>query len=699
MHTNCGYISTLVTQKIPFLQILRQLPELSRSQVEYLGSQVSEIATPFDVFRERYIRCHSGQPYKHLSQTQLGRCVTCCFSRVHNVTAYLLLIKLSSTISALVNLCPNLEGTCERLMMEKDMKLEERLPLTYAHASQEPRRARSLSKRFVSCIFLIFLISAIAQVYVIFPEEHSPGPKSGKKHGKLLCAQVPALYPANQSDEVDKLDSFFLSDEFRNLSSTRLTGAVQIPTESFDDLGPIGQDERWEIMYKFADYLKQTYPVVHERLGLEKVNTHGLLYTWQGTDETLRPTLLMAHQDVVPVPKSTVNSWTHPPFSGFNDGKYIWGRGASDCKNQLTGILEAVESLLKAGYSPKRTVVMPFGFDEEISGGRGAAYLSSFLLERYGQDGIATVVDEGAGFSKAWGVQAALPGVGEKGYTDVHITVRMPGGHSSIPPPHTGIGVMAELITLIEADKYSPHLDDQNPYLGLLTCGAEYAPKFPPKLKKLLNRRLKKSHVCKHKDKLAQEAAKLSPAIRYLMQTSVAADLIDGGVKTNALPERTTAVINHRINIGEFSSDVASKLTHIAQKIAHKYNLTLHAFGNQTETPSSITLFKDDRTLEAAPITPTDATVVSPWSVLSGTIRALYGEEVIVAPGLMTGNTDTRYYWGLTKHIFRFTPGWDGEEGLGNIHTVDERVSINSHINMVRWMSLFIRNMDEAQME
>ena len=65
----------------------------------------------------------------------------------------------------------------------------------------------------------------------------------------------------------------------------------------------------------------------------------------------------------------------------------------------------------------------------------------------------------------------------------------------------------------------------------------------------------------------------------------------------------------------------------------------------------------------------------------------------------MTGNTDTRYYWKLTKNIFRFSPGWDPEaEGFGNIHTVDEKVSVKGHIRSVQWYTFFIRNMDEAEL-
>jgi Gly-Xaa carboxypeptidase len=178
--------------------------------------------------------------------------------------------------------------------------------------------------------------------------------------------------------------------------------------------------------------------------------------------------------------------------------------------------------------------------------------------------------------------------------------------------------------------------------------------------------------------------------------------VISGGVKVNALPERATVVVNHRINVGETSRIVKDRLTALASEVAARHNLTLHAFDGTKEgeePPSSITLASNEHELEVAPVTPADgADSKSPYAVLAGTTRALYGEEVVVTPGIMTGNTDTRHYWSLTKHIFRFSPGFDPEDGpgLGSIHTVDERVSVLNHINAVRWFMLFVRNMDEA---
>ncbi|KAF2224628.1 carboxypeptidase [Elsinoe ampelina] len=535
------------------------------------------------------------------------------------------------------------------------------------------------------------------------------------------CPQVDALKPAIQSELFSDLDEKLASADFRDASVKRLSDLVKIPSISYDDMGTVEKDERFKIFYDVEKYLKETYPLVHSKLQKENVNTHALLYTWKGSDETLKPTVLMAHQDVVPVEKSTIDTWTHPPFSGHYDGKYIWGRGASDCKNQLTAVYEAIESLLEVNYQPKRTVILSFGFDEEISGTRGAGSLAAHILDRYGKDSVAAIIDEGAGRELKWGAGYAAPAVGEKGYTDVHITIRMPGGHSSVPSPHTSIGVLSELVTLIEKDTYRPYLASNNPILGQLQCGARYSPSFPKKLRHLLSHRARHpltvspnslpscaKHSVAH-DPLAEAAAQESPAVRYLMQTSQAVDLISGGAKVNALPELTSAVVNHRVNVGEHPSVPQKRIAHLAAKVAHAHNLTLFAFPEDESKIGgrSILLSASQTTLEPAPSTPIDNYVpgtekLSPWGVLSGTTRDLYGEEIKMAPGMTTGNTDTRYYWDLSKHIFRYGPGWDPEDdefGFGNIHTVDEKQSVTGHVNAVRWFVKWIGNVDGAEFE
>ncbi|KAI1126409.1 peptidase family M20/M25/M40 [Nemania abortiva] len=512
------------------------------------------------------------------------------------------------------------------------------------------------------------------------------------------CVQVDPLIPGRSSDKLTDMETYLDSSEFRDCAVENMAGAIRIKTESFDNMGAIGDDARWDVFFEFAAYLEKTFPLVHKHLKLEKVNTHGLLYTWQGTDAAKKPTVFMAHQDVVPVAEATKEEWIHPPYSGYFDGTFIWGRGSQDCKNNLIGLLEAVELLLKAEYVPARTLILSFGFDEEISGFQGGAPLAEVLLKRYGKDGVAIIVDEGAGSADFWGTTYAMPGVGEKGYIDIEIIIRMPGGHSSIPPAHTGIGVAAELITLVEAHPYEPRFHAENPFLGLLECANAWSHDFPENLRKHLP--WKEPTCPAKKDKLALEAAKLGATYKYLFTTSVATDVISGGIKSNALPERTRVLVNHRVNVGDSTNDVKSQITHLTQRIASKYNLTVHAFDNAPETPSSITL-KSVHALEPAPVTPTSVDGTTPYGVLSGTTRGLYGEDILMAPGIMTGNTDTKFYWDLTKHIFRYAPGFvPGKPELlpDGIHTVNEKLNIIGHIKGAQWYSMFIRNMDEAEL-
>ena len=97
----------------------------------------------------------------------------------------------------------------------------------------------------------------------------------------------------------------------------------------------------------------------------------------------------------------------------------------------------AVETLLESGFHPSRSVILAFGFDEEVSGGRGAKLIGAHLLKTLGANSIAMLVDEGNGYGPSQDGLFALPAVAEKGYLDVKIEVSSAGGHSSVPPPHT----------------------------------------------------------------------------------------------------------------------------------------------------------------------------------------------------------------------------------------------------------------------
>ncbi|RGP81181.1 carboxypeptidase s [Fusarium longipes] len=520
---------------------------------------------------------------------------------------------------------------------------------------------------------------------------------------KGLCPQASMKNAPLQDQMTMNIVKNLTSEWYREKSIRRLAGAVQIQTVTYDDMGPVDRDPRWKVFDDFADYLQATFPMVHSRLKLEKVNTHGLLYTWSGSVSVLKPTVLMAHQDVVPVPDDTVPQWSHAPFSGEFDGSSVWGRGSLDCKNTLLASLEAIEALLEAEFEPRRTIILSFGFDEEISGHHGAAFLASHLLRRYGENGVSVIIDEGAPILPIWGTHIAIPGVSEKGYVDVEIVVRTKGGHSSMPPLHTSAGIAAELVNIIERSPYAPQLHEQNPLVDLLWCGAEHAPRFVPGLKYLIPRRGNTGVFETMKRLLLPRlVSRVNHMAAYLISTTQAVGVVRGGVKVNALPEQTTVLINHRVNVGETSELIRKKLTKLGGVIAKRHNLTLNAFHDSQQQDSSIRIGFMGSVLEPAPITPTQASDEekdTPWSVLSSTTKDVYGKKVIMAPGINPGNTDTRYYWKLSRHIFRYSPTWDPEVlSIEGIHTVNERASIAAHVKTVEWYLQFLKNMDHAEL-
>jgi Gly-Xaa carboxypeptidase len=199
-------------------------------------------------------------------------------------------------------------------------------------------------------------------------------------------------------------------------------------------------------------------------------------------------------------------------------------------QNNVIGILTALEFMLKNGWRPARTVVAAFGMDEEVGGGRGAASISDFLQDKYGKYGIAMIVDEGGmGIETLYGTQFALPGMAEKGYGNFMIKVDVAGGHSSIPSKHTSIGILSKIISEIEDQElFEPDLRQTSPMWGYLQCVAVHGNKLVPAW-------IRDAVNAKQPDlkALAQEFAKVSPANRYLIQTSKAATVVTGGNKVS----------------------------------------------------------------------------------------------------------------------------------------------------------------------
>jgi hypothetical protein len=85
-------------------------------------------------------------------------------------------------------------------------------------------------------------------------------PPFNKDKDSDLCKQEDPLEPEHELYK--KLGHVFGTPEFRQRAIDLHSGAVQIPTESFDKMGAIGEDKRWEAFGPFHDYLLKAFPQV-----------------------------------------------------------------------------------------------------------------------------------------------------------------------------------------------------------------------------------------------------------------------------------------------------------------------------------------------------------------------------------------------------------------------------------------------------
>ena len=231
-----------------------------------------------------------------------------------------------------------------------------------------------------------------------------------------------------------------------------LSNAIKIKTISNHDSKKIDHNT-FKSLHR---YLERTYPLLHKHLKKETFNGLSLLYVWKGSDNSKKPILMVAHQDVVPVEKRTLKDWKYPPFSGAIKEGFVWGRGTLDMKNCIITIMDSIEYLLKKGFRPKQTIYLAFGHDEEVGGENGAKVIAGKLKEKNVR--LSMVLDEGGtiikGVMPGLDKDIALVGVAEKGYVTLKLIAHDKGGHSSMPPKITAVGKIARAIERLQSNPF-----------------------------------------------------------------------------------------------------------------------------------------------------------------------------------------------------------------------------------------------------
>jgi carboxypeptidase PM20D1 len=230
----------------------------------------------------------------------------------------------------------------------------------------------------------------------------------------------------------------------------------------------------------------------------------------------------------------------------------------------------------------------------------------------------------------------------EKGYLSLELTASTQGGHASLPPRETAIGILATAIDRLQ----------KNPFPARVTPPLQkslemLAPEMPVAPRLILSNLWLTS-------RLVLRDAESRPETNAMVRTSIAPTIVQGGVKDNVLPSTARAVVNFRILPGE---TIATAMAHVRRVIAD----------------DRVVVTKLERSLsEPAPFASTER---GGYEVIRSTLQELYPDAVVV-PGVMNGATDSRHFQSLATDIYRFVPSIRSKSDLPRVHGTDERASV-----------------------
>ncbi|HEX5372633.1 MAG TPA: M20 family peptidase [Aquabacterium sp.] len=405
-------------------------------------------------------------------------------------------------------------------------------------------------------------------------------------------------------------------------------------------------------------HLQASFPAAHAAMTRQVVGRHALLYTWAGSDPKAMPVALLAHQDVVPVAPGTEDRWTHPPFSGAVVDGFVWGRGAWDNKSSVMGLMEAVEVLARSGFKPRQTLYLALGADEEVGGKEGAVAMAALLR----QQGVKLrfVLDEGLvithGMVPGVSKPVALIGMAEKGFMTLKLTAVAQPGHSSMPPPRSAIGVLGEAVARVEAQPMPARLQ------GLPRQMFEaVAPEMDTVMRGLM------SNIWLTEPLLLRQLEKI-PSTNAMVRTTGVATVFQAGERENVMVGQASALINFRLLPGDRSEAV---IDHVRRVVAGL----------------DVRVERQPWVNEASPVS---SAQTSAYRLLSRSLRELQ-PDVVVAPGLLVGATDSRHYADLTESIFRFAPMHAAQADLAMFHGTNERISVRNYAQMIQFYERLMR--------
>lgn len=267
-----------------------------------------------------------------------------------------------------------------------------------------------------------------------------------------------------------------------------------------------------------------------------------------------RKLIFCGHTDVVPA--GDRSRWDFDPFSGEIKDGYMLGRGASDMKGGLAGLIFAVALLAKLGVPLRGDLALLIVPDEETGGHLGVPW----VLERGLVTGTAAVIAEPSGPQN--------PTIGQKGSCWFEFTVEGTPGHGSLQPV-VGDSAIVKAAKGIEALQ------------RLWDIKAD----IPEEVKEII--RISQDYV-----KQREEYGTI--AYQVFDHVTVNIGTIQGGTKVNVVADRCTIQVDSRVPFGVDYRDVLDRARSLLLEAGIQSEVKGFGFqGNANWTSSDEDVVKD----------------------------------------------------------------------------------------------------------
>ncbi|HZB87994.1 MAG TPA: M20/M25/M40 family metallo-hydrolase, partial [Terracidiphilus sp.] len=261
---------------------------------------------------------------------------------------------------------------------------------------------------------------------------------------------------------------------------------------------------------------------------------------------TEKPVLFLCHMDVVEALRS---DWTTDPFEFVEKDGYYYGRGTLDMKFGDAVMVENLLRLHRAGYKPRRDIILALTADEEGGKFNGAEWLVRNHRDLVDAAFVINLDAGGIDLDHGRPIAADVEAT-EKVYSDFQVVATNRGGHSSLPRPDNAI---YELTTA---------LDKLAAYSFPFELNAVTRTYFQNMAKRETGQTAADMRAILATPPNRAAAARLSaePSYNSNFRTTCVATRLSAGHANNALPQTAEANVNCRIFPGHSPEEIRQQL-------------------------------------------------------------------------------------------------------------------------------------------